>query len=101
MRDVFDAPKCGLLCAFCKASIAKIGVEGSEVEQCELALESSCSEFVHDDVLTIELDAADAVLEVSIPDEHLVLHVEELDIAVVVTCSHDSLFIVVGVAEAV
>lgn len=99
LRDVLDAPKRGLLCAFSEASVAEVGVEGSEVEHRELALKSSCAEFVHDDVLAIELYAAHAVLEVGVPDEHLVLEVEELHIAVVVTCGHHSLLVVVGVAE--
>lgn len=100
LRDVFDAPKRGFLCGFSETSIAEVGVECSEVKHSEFAFESSCTEFVHDDVLAIEFYAADAVLEVGVPDEHLVLEVEELHISVVVTGSHDSLLVVMGIAEA-
>lgn len=97
---MLDAPKRGFLCGFGEASIAEVGVEGSEVKHREFALESSCTEFIHDDILAIEFYAADTVLEVGVPDEHLVLEVEELDISVIVSSCDDSLFVVMGVAEA-
>lgn len=100
LRDVLDAPKRGFLCGFGETSIAKVGVEGSEVKHRKFALKSSCAEFVHDYVLAIEFYAANTVLEVGVPDEHLVLEIEELDISVVVASCDDSLFVVMGVAEA-
>lgn len=100
LRDVLDAPKRGFLCGFGETSIAEVGVECSEVKHREFALESSCTEFVHDNVLAIEFYAADAVLEVGVPDEHLVLEVEEFHVSVVVTGCHDSLLVVMGIAEA-
>ena len=99
LGDVLDAPKRSFLCGLSKIGIAEIGVECPEIEKCEFALQSGCTEFVHDDVLAIELNAANAVFEVGVPDEHLILEIKELDISVVVACCDYSLLVVVGVAE--
>lgn len=99
MGEVLDSPEGGLLGGLGEGGIAGSGVEGPEVEEGELALESGCAQFVHDDVLAVELNAADSVLEVGVPNEHLVLEVEELDVSIVIARSHHSLLTVVRIPK--
>ena len=99
MGEVADPPDGRFMSEFADGCVVAFAVVGSQVENVEFGFEGCCDEFVHGDVASVELNAADAVFEVFVPAEAVHSKVEEFDIAVVVSSCEAAFFTVVGVAE--
>lgn len=76
-----------------------LGMLGPEVEQVDPGLQGRGDELVHGDVAPVELEAADAVLEVALPPQGHGAQVEHLEVAVVVARHDHAVHVAVRVAE--
>lgn len=86
----------GFTLEFCESMF---GVVGAHVKNVELSFESADSELVHLTVLAVELEVANTVLEVGVPDEHVLLQVEDLQVPVVLSAGQRAVFLRLAVAQ--
>ena len=99
MREVLDAPDRRLEGSVLELRVAGLRVQRAQVEDVELALERRADDLVHDDVSAVELEPADAVLDVDLVEEDVRLQVEPFQVAVVVAGRDHPLVVIVAVAE--
>ena len=61
LRNVLDSPKSGLLSCISKSSISRSWIESSQIKKTILALKSSSSKFIHDNIFSIELNPTNSI----------------------------------------
>ena len=64
-----SAPNGGLVSELCQATVTFLRMISLEIEDVELRFESSCYELVHANVLTVELQAANSIGDITVPTQ--------------------------------
>jgi len=96
---VLHAPNRTLVSQLAEASEALLRVVSFEVENVDFRFKGGRDQFVHVDVCAVKLQTTNAILQVGVPAETVGLKIEQLHIAVVITGSQASLFLVVPISE--
>lgn len=59
---MFNSPDSGFESRLLQTGISFLWMKSSEVEHMEFSLQSSCDQFVHHNVLSVELESTDSIL---------------------------------------
>jgi len=99
LGQVAETPKRALGRFTLQFGEAVLRVVRAHVEYVLAALERADCEFVHLAVFAVELQVADAILQVGVPDEHVLLEVEYLQVPVILATRQCAFVLCVTVAE--
>ena len=72
---------------------------GFQIKDMELRLQGGYYEFVHADILAVELHSAYTVGDIGVPTQAVCLKVKEFDISIIITSSYTSILLVIRVAK--